>query len=146
MSDLNLVALVGNLTRDAELKYSNNSFPIVKLTIAVNRTVKSADGSYENKANFFDCVYMGKPAENVHKYLLKGKKIAISGELIQNTWKGSDGQQKTKIEINVKTLELLSSSEASDTPKSSQKVNTAAISSTEFTGGPEDFEEDDIPF
>lgn len=145
MNNLNLVALVGNLTRDAELKYSNNAFAIARFTIAVNRSVKNASGGYENKANFFDCVYLGKSAESIHSYLTKGKKIAITGELEQNTWKGSDGQQRSKIEINVKSVELLSSAESSSASGSKGKPSVSAESAG-ATGGPEDFEEDVIPF
>ena len=86
MSDINCVTLTGRLTRDAELKYTQNGGAIVRFSIAVNRSKRNADGSWADEASYFDCVYFGKGAESVNSYLSRGRQVAVSGELRQSRW------------------------------------------------------------
>ena len=64
MSDINCVTLTGRLTRDAELKYTQNGAAIVRFSMAVNRSKRNGDGSWAEEASYFDCVYFGKGAES----------------------------------------------------------------------------------
>jgi single-strand DNA-binding protein len=105
MSDINHVVLVGRLTRDAELKYTNSGFAIAKLSLAVNRRVKKED-TWQEEANFFDAVMMGKRAEALAQYLQKGKQIAVEGELRQDRWE-QEGQRRSRVEIFVTNVQLL---------------------------------------
>ena len=97
MSDINNVFLVGRLTKDAELKTTNNGFAISKFSIAVNRNRKNGD-KYEDVANFFDIVLMGKKASALNQYLLKGKQVGIQGELKQERWTNESGSH-SRVEI-----------------------------------------------
>ncbi len=110
MADLNNVCLIGRLTRQAEIRYSQGGGgAVVRFSIAVNRRKRSADGnSWEEEANFFDCVYFGRAAESVNQYLEKGRQVSISGELRQNRWE-QDGQSRSKVEIVVGQLNFLGS-------------------------------------
>lgn len=111
MADLNSVCLTGRLTRQAEVRYSQNANggAIVRFSIAVNRRKRSADGnSWEEEPNYFDCVYMGRAAEAVSRFLDKGKQVAVSGELRQSRWE-QDGQNRSRVEVFVTNLSLLGS-------------------------------------
>ena len=119
MTDLNHVVLVGRLTRDAELKYTNSGFAILKFSLAVNRSVKK-DDSWQDEVSFFNAVIFGKRAESLAQYMLKGKQIGIAGELKQDRWE-QEGQSRSRVEIVVNNLQFLGSkgsgaSSASYTP------------------------------
>lgn len=106
-TDLNMVALVGRLTRDPDMKYSNAGGAILRFSVAVNRSRRNQDGSWGEEANFFDCVYFGKSAEAVSQWLSKGRQVAVQGELRQDSWKTQDGQTRSRVEIWVNNLNLL---------------------------------------
>ncbi|MDY5932299.1 MAG: single-stranded DNA-binding protein [Candidatus Ornithospirochaeta sp.] len=151
-SDLNVVALVGRLTRDSEMRYSQNGGALVRFSIAVNRGKRNADGRWEDEPNFFDCVYFGKSAEAVNAYLTKGRQVSIQGELRQSRWE-SDGQSRSRVEIFVNSLSLLSSGQQTgDSPRQSQPVaqrpqnQYRTPAPAESVSGPEDFQDDSIPF
>lgn len=105
MNDINNVVLVGRLTRDADLKYTNTGTAVTKLSLANNRSVKKGE-TWEDEANFFDLVLWGKTGESLNPYLIKGKQISVEGELHQNRWE-QDGQSRSKVEIKVRTIQLL---------------------------------------
>jgi single-strand DNA-binding protein len=105
MVDINHVILVGRLTRDAELKHTASGQPVCKFSIAVNRRKKTGE-VWEDEANFFDIVLWGRQGESLNQYLIKGKQVAIDGELRQDRW-DQDGQKRSKVEIVAGTLQLL---------------------------------------
>jgi single-strand DNA-binding protein len=109
MTDLNRVVLIGRLTRDAETKFIQSGQAVCKFSVAVNRKRKVGD-QWEDEASFFDAVLWGRQAETLGQYLVKGKQIAIDGELKQDRWE-QDGQKRSKIEIVVNNLQLLGSSQ-----------------------------------
>lgn len=105
MADVNHVILIGHMTRDAELKYTSGGMAVCKFAIAVNKRRKQGEQWIE-EANFFDIVLWGKSGESLNQYLVKGKQIAVEGELRQNRWE-QDGQARSKIEINASNVQLL---------------------------------------
>ncbi|MDR2718718.1 MAG: single-stranded DNA-binding protein [Treponema sp.] len=105
MVDINHVVLIGRLTRDAELKSIASGQAVCKFSIAVNRRKKNGD-QWEDEANFFDIVVWGRQGESLHQYLVKGKMIAVDGELRQDRWQ-QDGQNRSKIEIVANNIQLL---------------------------------------
>ena len=105
MVDLNHVVLIGRLTRDAELKSIASGQAVCKFSIAVNRRRKNGD-QWEDEANFFDIVVWGRQGESLHQYLVKGKMVAVDGELRQDRWQ-QDGQNRSKVEIVANNLQLL---------------------------------------
>ena len=104
-SDMNIVALVGRLTRDAEIAYLASGTAAVTLAVAVNRSRREGD-QFVSEVNYFDLVYYGKSAEAVKQYLTKGKQIAVQGSLKQDRWE-KDGQKFSKVRVIVNSLELL---------------------------------------
>ncbi|MDR1949264.1 MAG: single-stranded DNA-binding protein [Spirochaetaceae bacterium] len=105
MADLNHVALIGRLTRDAELKYTAGGQAVCKFSIAVNRRRKNGD-QWEDEANYFDIVLWGRQGESLNQYLVKGKQIGVDGELRQDRWQ-QDGQNRSKVEIVADNVQLL---------------------------------------
>lgn len=131
---INSVVVMGNLTRDGELKYSPSGTPILKFAIAVNRKKKVGE-KWVDEANFFDCTMIGKFAEAISKKFSKGGSIVVQGELHQNRWE-QDGQPKSKIEIFATQVQLVD--------KQSTERKPQRESQQDF-GIQEDFQ-DDIPF
>ena len=106
-TDINSVVLVGRLTRDAMLRYSSSGAGFLSFTVAVNRSKRNADGSWTDEPSFIDCVYFGQNSQSISQYLVKGKQVAVQGELRQSKWE-TDGQQRSKLDVVVNTLSLLS--------------------------------------
>lgn len=105
MADVNHVILIGRLTRDAELKYTSAGMAVCKFAIAVNKRRKNGE-QWVDEANFFDIVLWGRAGESINQYLVKGKQVAVEGELHQNRWE-QDGQSRSKVEINANNVQLL---------------------------------------
>jgi single-strand DNA-binding protein len=105
MADVNHVVIIGRLTRDAELKYTAAGFAISNFSVAVNRRRKNGD-QWVEEANYFDVNLFGKAAESLKPYLVKGKQIAVEGELKQDRWE-QDGQARSKVVISAGNIQLL---------------------------------------
>lgn len=148
MNDINQVFLVGRLTRDSETKYTANGQAICKFSLAVNRSVKK-DDRWTDEASFFDLSLWGKMAESLGKFLVKGKQVAVSGELRQNRWE-KDGQKMSKVEISVNNLQLLGGAGESRGGFSgtAPAADDSSMPSFEPSSGPANhgFDDDEIPF
>lgn len=105
MADINRVTIIGRLPRDAEVTYTPGGMAIAKMSLAINRRVKSGDG-WADEANYFDVQVFGKQAESLKPYLLKGKQIGVDGYLKQDRWE-KDGQKFSKVTINANDIQLL---------------------------------------
>ncbi len=151
-TDINSVVLIGRLTRDAELRYSNSGVAICKFSIANNYSRKQGD-NWTEETNFFDAVLIGRRGEALHRYLVKGKQIGIQGELRQDRWE-QDGQKRNRVEIYVGEVNLLGGGQGGggqggDTRSSVRSASapepgyTADDGAAADTGS--DFE-DDVPF
>ena len=153
-NDINHVVLVGRLTRDAELRYTNSGMAISKFSVAVNRRKRSGE-QWEDEASFFDITYFGKAAEAVNQYLGKGKQIAIDGELRQNRWE-QDGQSRSKVEIVANNVQLLGGGGRGDFPGGDNGGSRDRSQGGRQSGGFDSYNqgspspssdfEDDIPF
>lgn len=99
MSDINVVVLTGNLTRDAELIVTNGGSSVLKFGIASNRSIKGANGEWEDVPNFIDCTIFGTRASALSSILAKGMKVTIEGELRYSSWTDKDGNKRSKLEV-----------------------------------------------
>lgn len=145
MADINQVVLVGRLTRDVELKYTNTGFAIANLSLAVNRRVKK-DDTWQDEGNFFNCVLLGKRAEALAQYLVKGKQIGIQGELKQDRWEQA-GQPRSRVEIFVTDIQLLGGRSSGQGPGQGSVISPRQTEEHPAQEIPtaDDFD-DDIPF
>lgn len=103
---VNHVVLIGRLTRNQELKYTNSGMAVGKFSLAVNRRKRQGD-QWTEEVNFFDITIFGKTAENLNQYLTKGKEIAVEGELRQNRWQDDNGNNRSKVEVVGNNIQLL---------------------------------------
>jgi single-strand DNA-binding protein len=106
--NINRVVLTGNLTRDPELRTTNNGFSICNLGLAVNtRRKNGATGEWEEKPNFFRVTVLGKQGENCHQYLRKGRPVAIDGRLEWRQWEDQNGQKRETVDIIAESVQFL---------------------------------------
>jgi len=106
---LNKVLLIGNLTRDPEMRYTNSGTPVVTFGLATNKSWKDADGETKELAEFHNLVAWNKMAEICQQLLVKGMKVYIEGSLNTRSWEAEDGSTKYKTEIRVEDMILLDS-------------------------------------
>lgn len=138
MNGINTVVQIGRLVRDAELRVTSGGLAICKFSIANNYRKKSGE-TWEDQTNFFDVVVMGAQAEALQPYLLRGKQVGIIGELRQNRWKDDAGNNRSRVEILSKNIQLL----GGNTDKTGNQQEEAAGSQP--SDGAEFFD-DDVPF
>ena len=105
-ADINTVTVIGNLVRDAEQSYTTNGYPVVKFGIAVNKRRKRGD-EWIDEANFFEVKSFNKQAEAIAAHLVKGQKVACTGELQQDRCQAEDGTNRSKVFINASYVQLL---------------------------------------
>ena len=106
MASFNTVTVVGHLTRDTEIRYTQSGAPVGNGAIAVNRKYKSGD-ELKEEVSFFDFVVWGKTAEAVAQHTGKGSLVLLDGRLQQRRWETDDGQKRSKIEIVAETVQFL---------------------------------------
>lgn len=105
----NKVIMVGNLTKDIELRYTQSGTAIGSSSLAVNKKFKTASGEMRDETCFIDLTFWGRTAEITNQYLRKGSKILIEGELKLDRWQDQNGQNRSKHSITVSTMQMLDS-------------------------------------
>ena len=108
MSDLAVAVIVGRLTRDAELKYTNSGQAVCHFSVATGSRRKKGD-QWVEESSFWDVDLWGKLGESINQYLTKGKLVAVEGSMRQDKWE-QDGQTRSKTLISANTVQLLGSS------------------------------------
>ena len=169
MASVNIVILLGNLTRDVEMKFLQNGTAVASFGLACNRKFNDAQGQSREEVLFIDCAAFGKPAEIINQYCHKGDLLHITGRLKLDTWEDKQGGGKrSKINVNVDNFQLMPNKRDGDNgaqsggqtpPRTAAPTRTGpptnqpgrAAPAPQQTQGefPEDdpqFKEDDIPF
>lgn len=109
MASFNKVILVGNLTRDPELRYSPKGVAIAKLGLAVNRRWTSETGEVREETTFVDIDAFGKQAETIATYCKKGRPLLVEGRLKLDQWEDKSGQKRTKLGVVLEGFSFLDS-------------------------------------
>jgi single-strand DNA-binding protein len=107
MASYNRVILMGNLTRDPELRYLPSNTPVVNLGLAVNRRYKNQQGEQQEEVTFVDCEAFARPAEVINQYMSKGQPILIEGRLRLDQWQTQDGQNRNKLKVVVENFQFV---------------------------------------
>ena len=108
MASFNKVILVGNLTRDPELRYTPKGTAIAKIGLAVNRVWRSESGEQREETTFVDVDVFGRTAENVGQYMRKGRPILVEGRLRLDSWDDKNtGQKRSKLGVVAETVQFL---------------------------------------
>jgi len=111
----NRVVLIGRLTKDPDLKYSESNLPVLRFTIAVNRTFTDQNG--QKQADFINCVAFRKQAENMARFLGRGSQIAVEGRIQTRNYQGKDGNTVYVTEVVAESVQFL---ESKNSPHSRQ--------------------------
>lgn len=153
---LNRVQLIGNLTRDPELRYTPSGTAVCSFSIATNRSWTMESGEKKDETEFHRIVAWNKLAEICSQFLTKGRKVFVEGRLTTRSWTAQDGQQKSVTEIVISDMILLDNKRAEGTEvveqevvqdESSKKAKKEAQKPAEEETPPiEDIAADDIPF
>ena len=134
MASLNKVLLIGNLTKDPELKYTPSGVAVANLRLAVNRKYKDKSGEWKEDACFITVAVWDKQAEACNQYLQKGRPVFVEGRLQSRSWETTDGQKRTTIEVRAERIQFLgtgaksASVGAGDTPVDEPAAQTGAES------------------
>lgn len=115
MADLSIAVLVGRLTRDAELKYTNNGSAVCHFSIATGSKRKKGD-QWVDEASFWDVELWGKQGESLNQYLTKGKQVGVEGTMRQDRWQ-QEGVQRMKVIVNANSVQLLGGKSSEDSPE-----------------------------
>ena len=107
MANLNKVFLIGNLTRDPELRYIPNGTAVATFTVATGRVYTMASGEKREETCFVRCVAWARQAELCGEYLSKGSPVFVEGRLQSRSWETQDGQKRSMIEVVVQNIQFL---------------------------------------
>src|SRR5919206_2327497 len=143
-ANINRVVLVGNLTRDPELRHTPGGTPVCSLRIAVNSRRRDESGQWVDKPNYFDVSIFGNQAESSAQYLSKGRPVGIDGRLDWREWEAQDGSKRQAVQVIADTVQFLGSRGDSEGGGERQFVPAAATADTADFGG--SGTDDDIPF
>lgn len=151
---LNRAQLIGNLTRDPELRYTPNGTAVCSFGLATNRSWKTDAGEKHDEAEFHNIVAWNKLAELCSQFLVKGRKVFVEGRLSTRTWTGQDGQQRNRTEIIISDMILLDSkrpegeAESQPAPAAEEKSDKKEEKKEKIVVEPpiEEVVPDDIPF
>ncbi len=146
MASFNRVILVGNLTRDVEVKYTANQTAVTDIGLAVNDRRKTPSGEWVDETTFVDVTLWGRTAEIASQFLSKGSPVLIEGRLKLDTWE-TEGQKRSKLRVVGERMQMLSGRSPGQSPaaggNSSAQYAPASSAAEMSAGGPPD---DEIPF
>jgi single-strand DNA-binding protein len=138
MASLNKVILIGNLTKDPELKYIPDGTPVCSFSLAVNRYYTAKSGEKKESTLFIDVTVWRKMAETCAEYLAKGRSVFVEGRLEMDTWEGKDGQKRSRMKVIAQNVQFMGGGGG----KAEHKSDETAPPETP----PVNEEEEDIPF
>src|SRR3954465_12899893 len=125
---LNQVTLMGNLTRDPELRQTPTGQNVTSFSLALNRAYKDQSGEWQEATDYIDCVCWGPLAERVAQYLSKGRRCLVQGRLQSRSWE-QDGQKRSKVEVLANDVTFLDSRGGGDDSGSSNGSDSGASAS-----------------
>lgn len=145
MLNLNRAQVLGNLTRDPEMRYTPNGQAVTNFTVATNRKWKDNDGADKEATEYHDIVVWGKQAENVTPMLKKGDAALVEGRLQTRNWEGQDGVKRYKTEIIAESVIALGRRSGSGEWTPSTKTETPKQEATSSSND-EEIDIEEIPF
>lgn len=110
----NRVILIGNLTRDPELRYTPSNTAVTDFGLAVNRNYQDGDGEWKEETTYVDITVWGRQAENASQYLEKGNRVFLEGRLRLDQWETDDGENRSKHGVTAERISFLDNDGQSD--------------------------------
>ena len=141
--NLNKVFLLGNLTRDPELRHTAQGTSVANFSIAVNRTYKGNDGDFKKETSYFNIIVWGKTGENCAKFLSKGRPVLVEGRLQNRSYETQDGQKRTITEIVADNVQFLGSGSGRE---SMDEMSNAGGDDVGFSADFAPSDDDAVPF
>lgn len=140
------VIIVGNITRDPELRSTPSGTQVCGFSVAVNRNYRDGSGEQKENVSFFDCSAWGKSGEIIAQYAKKGSGILVSGRLEQRSWEDKEGQKRSRVEIVVEDFNFIGGNDGSASGSSKGASGAAAsdVAPDDISDEPIDLSE--IPF
>ena len=140
MASFNRVMLMGNLTRNPELKYTPSGTAVTDLGLAVNESFKNKAGETVEQTCFVDVVVWGRQAETASEFLTKGSPAFIEGRLQFDQWENQEGEKRSRLRVRAERVQFLSSGASNGNNSSEFQVDSGKVT-------PEDSSlDDDVPF
>ena len=147
MPNYNKVILMGNLTRDPEVKYTSGGTAIAKIGMAINRTWTNKEGQKQEETTFVDVDAFGRQAEVIGQYLKKGRPVMIEGRLKLDQWDDKQtGQKRSKLGVTLEGFQFLDSGVAAGGGGGYSESNAPAASGNSSAPAASLPEDDDVPF
>jgi len=109
MANLNKVFLIGNLTRDPQLRYTPSGTAVADIGMAVNRKYKAQDGTWKDEVCYINLTAWAKTAETAAEYLTKGRSVFVEGRLKFDQWNSKEGEKRNRLSVVVERLQFLGS-------------------------------------
>jgi single-strand DNA-binding protein len=151
VASLNKVLLMGNLTRDPEVRHTPKGTAVGDLAMAINMTYKAQDGTEKEEVCYVDVVVWGRQAETCRDYLTKGAPVFVEGRLQLDQWEGPEGEKKSRMRVRADRVQFLSRSGGGGGARGPRSDGAGGGAPSE--GGapkqaspPRDLPEDDVPF
>lgn len=153
MASLNKVLLIGNLTRDPDVRMMSNGRPVCNFGLALNRNYKDSEGNRKEEVTFVDVECFGPRAEAVAKFFTKGRSIFVEGRLKLDQWESKEGEKRSAIRVVLDNFEFVdskqdgASNQARNIETSTQATSTpSGTQRSEPNASPDSDLDDDVPF
>ena len=154
MASFNQVILLGNLTRDVELRHTPSNQAVANIGLAMNRQYQTKDGERREETTFVDCEAWGRQAEVMAQYLSKGRPVFIQGRLKLDTWQDQQGQNRSKLKVVVENFQFVGGRDGGGAPGGGGGGGSYSSAGSPAPGGGggggggghQPVSDDDIPF
>ena len=153
MASFNKVILMGNLTRDPELRVTTGGLSICKLSMATNRVYQTRDGEKKEEVTYVDIDAFGRQAETLSKYMSKGRALLVEGRLKLDSWETPQGDKRSKLGVVLENFQFTGdrgggggAGAGGDEESSHVERNSPPARNSEPKAPTDDIEEDDVPF
>jgi len=157
MASLNKVLLIGNLTRDPDVRMMSNGRPVCNFGLALNRSYKDAEGNRKEETTFVDVESFGPRAEAIGRFFTKGRAIFIEGRLKLDQWESKEGEKRSALRVVLDSFEFVDTKqegspgapktfESSSSPVSPTKPSPSSESTSNDTSSSSADLDDDVPF
>jgi len=136
MASLNKVLLIGNLTRDPDVKMMTNGRPVCNFGLAVNRSYKDSEGNKKDETTFVDVECFGPRAEAVGRFFTKGRAIFVEGRLKLDQWESKEGEKRSAIRVVLDNFEFVDSRQESQNNQSDVNSTSSALPASSQSNSP----------
>lgn len=146
MPNLNRVLLMGNLTRDPEMRYTPNNQAVCNIGIASNRQWRNQEGQKQEETTFVDCEAWGRAAEVINQYMRKGRPLFIEGRLKFDQWQDKDGGNRSKLKVVIEQFQFVDSNKDERGGNNATGFEQSAPAPATSQDRHEPVDESDLPF